>query len=1176
MRPRMADPTQILTASRRLTLAGAPQGFDAMVLADLARAAASGENAPAALLHIAAEDTRLTALAEQIAFFAPETHVLILPAWDCLPYDRISPNGEIVARRMASLAALSQERSDTGPRVLLTTVNAALQRLPPPDFVSQQSFTARPGDRIDLEELGRFLARAGYTRASQVTEPGEFARRGGLMDIYPPDVEAPLRLDLFGDELDQIRRFDPLTQRTTGKAEALRLRPVAEFSLDPQSVRRFRQGYAEAFGAVTDDDPLYGAVSQARRHQGMEHWLPLFHEAMVGVFDYLPGSLVTLDEQAEQAAESRFEAIADYYETREAATEAPRTALSQPYKPLAPDRLYLTPKEWRRWLDAAPAHRLSPFQAPETAETIAFSGKAGRDFAPERQAREGNVYDALTAHVRDLLGQERRVLIAAYAAGARERLKTVLADHGLPATAEVGTINEARRLGRDRVGLAVMALETGFITPELAVITEQDILGDRLIRKSRKSRRADEFLRDVTALAPGDLVVHLDHGVGRFEGLETITISGAPHDCLRLIYRGGDKLYLPVENIELLSRYGSEETGTELDKLGGHAWQARKAKAKKRIREMAGELIRIAAERSMRESEEIAAPAGLYDEFAARFPYAETEDQLKAIEDVTGDLAGGKPMDRLVCGDVGFGKTEVALRAAFVAVMAGHQVAVVAPTTLLARQHYQTFSERFRGLPIRIEHLSRLVGQKESKAVREGLASGDVDIVIGTHALLGKAIRFKRLGLLVVDEEQHFGVAHKERLKQLKADVHVLTLTATPIPRTLQLAMSGIRDLSLIATPPVDRLAVRSFVMPFDDMVIREALLREHYRGGQSFYVVPRIADIREAADFLSRQVPEVKVAVAHGRMNATEIEDTMTAFYEGRYDVLLSTAIVESGLDIPAANTLIVHRADRFGLAQLYQLRGRVGRSKLRAYAYLTYPAGRAMTQAAQKRLEVLQSLDTLGAGFTVASHDMDIRGAGNLLGEEQSGHVREVGVELYQQMLEEAVAEARTGRGEDGAEDDGAFSPQINVGASVLIPEQYVGDLNLRMALYRRLAELESKADIDAFAAELIDRFGPLPQEVEQLLKIIEIKIACLAAGIARIDAGPKGMTVSFHKDSFPDPQGLVEFISKQRTTAKLRPDHTLVYMARMETIDRRLQTVLSMAGALARIVEKAQAAA
>jgi len=1173
----MADFDTIRAAERRLTLAGAPQGYDAILLAELARAAfrgGTGQPAPAALTHIAAEDARLSALAEQLAFFAPDVEVLTFPAWDCLPYDRVSPNGEIVARRMAALTDLL-ERPPKAPRILLTTVNAALQRVPPPEFVTGQSFFAERGDSIDLEALADFLARAGYTRASQVTEPGEFARRGGLIDIFPPDAAEPIRLDLFGDELDAVRRFDPLSQRTTGKAERVRLKPVAEFSLEADSIRRFRQGYAEAFGPAGDDDALYAAVSQGRRHQGMEHWLALFHARMACLFDYLGASAVTLDSHAEDAAEKRLEGILDYYERRRQAGEAAKTALTAPYKPLPPERLYLTEAEWRERLEAGPAHGLSPFQAPESATVACFPGKPGRDFAPERQDPGTNVYEALTGHIRAEARADRRVILAAYAEGARSRLATVLADHGLTETAPVASLAEAEDLPAATAGLAVMALESGFETPELVVLTEQDVLGDRLIRKSRRSRKADDYLREVTALTPGDLVVHVDHGVGRFAGLETITVTGAPHDCVELVYKDDDKLYVPVENIEVLSRYGSEESGSELDKLGGQAWQARKARAKQRIREMADKLIKVAAERATRRADELTAPSGLMDEFAARFPYAETEDQLKAIEEVTADMAAGTPMDRLICGDVGFGKTEVALRAAFIAVMSGYQVAVVAPTTLLARQHYQTFLERFYDLPVRIAQLSRLVGQKTAKSVKEGIASGELDIVIGTHALLGKSIDFKRLGLLVVDEEQHFGVAHKERLKELKADVHVLTLTATPIPRTLQQALSGIRELSIMATPPVDRLAVRTFVMPFDEMVVREALLREHYRGGQSFYVVPRIKDIPEAQAFLAEQVPEVKVAVAHGQMGSAETEDTMTAFYEGRYDVLLCTAIVESGLDIPAANTLVVHRSDRFGLAQLYQLRGRVGRSKARAYAYLTYPANRTITENAEKRLQVLQSLDTLGAGFSIASHDMDIRGAGNLLGEEQSGHVREVGVELYQQMLEEAVAEARTGGTGEKTETE-SFSPQINLGASVLIPETYVGDLNLRMALYRRLAELRSKDEIDAFAAELIDRFGPLPEEVRQLLTVIEIKIACLSAAIARIDAGPKGMTIAFHNDSFPNPKGLVDFISKQTGTAKLRPDHKLVYKLRTDTIDRRLKTVLDMANALARIAERAGEAA
>ena len=1164
---------QILSPAGRLTLAGVPEGHDALVLADAARAAATRLGA-VPILHIAREDARLATLADALAFFAPDVAVLALPAWDCLPYDRVSPHGDVCAARMHALSRLASD-DQAGPRIVLTTVNAALQRLPERAVVKAASLTATLGDEVDPDALTAFLVTSGYTRASQVTEPGEFAVRGGLVDIFPPGTDQPLRLDFFGDTLDAIRRFDPLTQRTSSKTDRVELKPVGEFALDEAAIKRFRRGYVAEFGTVTDNDPLYEAVSGGRKHQGAEHWLPLFHDRLESVFDYVPGAVVFLDHQAEDARQARLAAIDDYYQARREALDAPRTALSTPYKPLPPDRLYLTAEQWTTALDAHAARQMSPFTAPETDHVVAFDGKRGRDFAPERNQREVNVYDALRDHIASLRRAGNRVVVASYSSGARERLDGVLADHGIAPTAAVARWADVQALDRDVVALAVLPLEAGFVAGDLAVITEQDVLGDRLVRKARRSRRADNFLTEASSLTPGDLVVHVDHGVGRFEGLETITVSGAPHDCLALTYAGGDRLYVPVENIEVLSRYGSEDAGANLDKLGGGAWQARKAKLKQRIREMADELIKIAAARALREADRFTPTEGLYQEFSARFPFTETDDQTRAIADVLADLSSGRPMDRLICGDVGFGKTEVALRSAFVSVMTGAQVAVIAPTTLLARQHYKTFTERFRGLPVHIAQLSRLVGQREATKVKQALTDGQVDIVIGTHALLGKSIRFKNLGLLVVDEEQHFGVAHKERLKQLRADVHVLTLTATPIPRTLQLAMSGIRDLSLIATPPVDRLAVRTFVLPFDQVVVREALLREHYRGGQSFYVCPHIADLEEATTFLKDHVPEVKFAVAHGQMPARQIEDVMTAFYDGTFDVLVSTAIVESGLDIPTANTLVVHRADRFGLAQLYQLRGRVGRSKLRAYAYLTVPAGRVLTQTADKRLQVLQALDTLGAGFTIASHDMDIRGAGNLLGEEQSGHVREVGVELYQQMLEEAVAEARAGLDEAGAT-DGQWSPQINLGATVLIPEHYVPDLNLRMALYRRLASLETREEIEGFAAELIDRFGPLPDEVRQLMDIITIKSYCLAAGIERIEAGPKGATLAFRNDRFANPAGLVAFISKQQRVAKLRPDHTLVYLTRMDAVDDRLKTAMALARNLAKVAREGKEAA
>jgi transcription-repair coupling factor (superfamily II helicase) len=744
----------------------------------------------------------------------------------------------------------------------------------------------------------------------------------------------------------------------------------------------------------------------------------------------------------------------------------------------------------------------------------------------------------------------------------------VLADHGVGVIKRIADWREAAAMHKQAVGLAVLGIEHGFEAPDFAVITEQDILGDRMVRARGRTRRSQNFLSEASALATGDLVTHIEHGVGRYLGLKAIEVQSAPHDCLELQYDGG-KLFLPVENIELLTRFGSEEAGVQLDRLGGAGWQHRKARMKARVREMAAELIRIAAARALKEMPAIETPAGLYDEFCARFPYAETEDQERAIADVIEDLAKGRPMDRLVCGDVGFGKTEVALRAAFVMAMSGNQVAVVVPTTLLARQHNRTFRDRFAGLPVRIAQLSRFTPPKDAKDIKARLATGDMDIVIGTHALLAKSIAFRNLGLLIVDEEQHFGVGHKEQLKSLKADVHVLTLTATPIPRTLQLALSGVRDLSLITTPPIDRLAVRTYVTPFDPLTIREALLREHYRGGQSFYVVPRIADLGQAAEFLKETVPEVKTAVAHGQIGAAQLEDTMTAFYDGKIDVLVSTNIVESGLDIPTANTLIVHRGDMFGLAQLYQLRGRIGRSKQRAYAYLTTPPDKKLTDGAQRRLQVLQSLDNLGAGFSVASHDLDIRGAGNLLGEEQTGHVREVGIELYQDMLEEAVASLRAGRADEEITD--TWSPQINLGAAVLIPEAYVPDLNVRMALYRRLSELESH-EIESFAAELIDRFGKLPEEVEHLLKIVAIKHLCRAAMVEKIEAGPKGATISFRNNAYPNAGGLVRLITDHARTMKVRPDQKMVVMREWPTPEDRLKGAEALLHQLARLAKAA----
>jgi transcription-repair coupling factor (superfamily II helicase) len=1165
------SPAELLVPGRPLTLAGVADGAEGVVISDLARALAARPDAPATSLVVICRDgPRMAAISRALTFFAPDILVQELPAWDCLPYDRVSPNAAVVAQRMIALSRLARIKGRDKPSILLTTVNAAVQRVPSKELLATQSLSAAPGNMLDMDGVVHWLELNGFVRASTVREPGDYAVRGGIVDLFPPGRDQPVRLDFFGDTLESIRSFDVETQRSEDTLCALDLVPVAEFQLTTETIRRFRQGYVQAFGAAAPDDQLYAAVSEGRRYPGMEHWLPLFHTQLDTLFDYVGGSPLVLEPLAEEAAHERFTTITDYYEARREALE--HRDSGPPYKPLPPDRLYLTEKEWKERLEALKLARLTPFAVPEGKDVIDIGARAGRNFAPERAEGNANVFDAVREHVQALQAKQKRVVIAMWSSGSRERMGHVLADHRLVNLRPVDSWPQVSALPKPEIALASLGLESGFETDDVAVISEQDMLGDRLVRPRRAARRAENFIAEVTSLSAGDLVVHVDHGIGRFVGLKAIEVGGAPHDCLEIHYAEGAKLFLPVENIELLSRYGSEESSVDLDRLGGGGWQSRKARMKARLLEIASELIKIAAERQLHEAPRLTVMEGAYEEFCAGFPYEETEDQKTSIDATLTDLGAGRPMDRLVCGDVGFGKTEVALRAAFVTAMNGKQVALIAPTTLLARQHTKTFTERFRGFPVNVAQASRLVTAADMAKTRKGLVEGGVDIVVGTHALLGKNIKFKDLGLVIVDEEQHFGVAHKEKLKQLRAEVHVLTLSATPIPRTLQLALSGVRDLSIIASPPVDRLAVRTFVSPFDPLIVREALLRERYRGGQAFYVCPRIEDLADAKHFLDKNVPEVRVAVAHGQMPPTVLEDIMSAFYDGKYDVLLSTTIIESGLDIPTANTLIVHRADRFGLSQLYQLRGRVGRSKIRAYALFTLPAERQITPQAERRLKVLQSLDTLGAGFQLASHDLDIRGAGNLLGEEQSGHIKEVGFELYQQMLEEAVLSLKAGITAPAAD---RWSPQITIGMPVLIPEEYVADLPVRLGLYRRLADLEDEREIDAFGAELADRFGPLPEEVEHLLQIMAIKGLCRRANVEKVDAGPKGVVFSFRDNTFANPDGLVAFIREQGVGARVRPDMKVVLFDDWEKPEERLKGTTAILRRFAAIAERAKAA-
>lgn len=1144
-----------LTSSFELpVLAGVPTGFEAFALK---RFLERGKTH----LHVASSESDMRLLAETLRFVLPDVEVLLYPAWDTVPYDRAAPQSDMTGRRLETLGRLYTrlKQNDTAALIVLTTPGALIQKTPPRAFFEGTVMTLKTGQAVSFERVLTFLEENGYTRTDTVMQTGEYAVRGGLIDVFAAGCDRPVRLDFFGDEVDSVKPFDCVTQRSGGDIKEVTLKPVHEFLLTPETTARFRTRFRTLFQTGAGDS-FYDAVTNGRYIQGLEHFLPLFHEEMSTLFDALGTANVSVSLAADAVARlvAKEEQIHDYYTARQ---EGLRVAQgTAPYRPIPPELFFLTKDAWQTALTKAEAVVFSPFVQEGRSDA---GGRGGIDFSAERLDPNADVFASAADVVRR---ESRAVVFSASAFGAAQRLSGLFRDKGLDLT-PCTTFFEALK---HAPAIVCAPFETGFSTDSFLLITETDLLGERLIRPARKKRN-ERFIEDISALSVGDLVVHQTHGIGRFDGLETMTLNGARHDLLRVLYQDGDKLFVPVENVEVLSRYGEGE-GIALDKLGSSVFAGRKERVKKDLFAMAGRLMDIASRRALNKTEPLLAPHGLYQEFCARFPYAETDDQLKSIWDVENDLACARPMDRLICGDVGFGKTEIALRAAFLAALNGCQVAVVVPTTLLARQHAAQFTKRFRGFPVRVDMLSRLTPAARAKQIRDELAAGTLDIVIGTHTLLSQNIKFKELGLVIIDEEQHFGVAHKERLKEMKAGVHVLTLSATPIPRTLQLSLAGVRELSLIATPPVDRLAVKTFVMPFDPVIVKEAILRERFRGGQTFVVCPRISDLAETENVIRRLVPDVKTVSAHGRMGALQLEKIMADFTDKKQDVLIATSIIESGLDMPGVNTLIVCQADRFGLAALYQLRGRVGRGKQRAYAYLTYTAGKRLSETAQKRLNVMQSLDQLGAGFTLASHDLDIRGAGNLLGDDQSGHIREIGVALYQKMLGDAVRVLRAGKADDQMPDDD-FSPQISVGLAVLIPEEYVRDLTVRLNLYRRIGELQTPLEIEQMKAELSDRFGSYPDEVANLFDVVALKIAAKRANIEKIEAGERGATVSFYRDTFKNPAGLVAFMGTQMGTVRLRPDQKVVVMRPWKTPKERLAGVRQLIERFAKIADEGQ---
>ena len=1141
---------------KKIVWSGLPEGLDAFLLVKKL------QNENLSIIHVARNDNRALALKKAVRFFDPIVPILDFPAWDCLPYDRVSPNKEILALRVSTLSTLIMEPSR--PKLVITTANAISQRVPLKEVIANSSIFLTVGHSLNRENLISELVNIGYENCSSVIKKGDFAIRGGLIDVFPPNLNFPVRLDFFGDQLDRARLFDPESQLSKDLVVEILLCPVSEFFLNDAHINNFRNTYRHTFGTNGLNDPLYEALSSGRSYLGYEHWGPMLYQNMGTIFDYFnKNTSMSFDYEVDQAIQRRWETVNEQFENRCDDLKS-QSSFKTKYKPLDPASLYIDVAEWPKLTEQMNVLFFKPMKAPTGRNVLDLGGVVGKDFAIERQQRSDSLFQNLLIHLKKKM-KLGLLMIASYSEGSRDRMKIMLNDNGFHHHKNISCFDDLNKSPND-VGLAILPIENGFESEVLTLISERDILGDRLVRQSLRKSKGKDFLKELSTLRINDLVVHIQHGLGKYVGLEKVKTLGVEREYLALQYSGNDKLLLPVENIELLTRYGQEIA--ELDKLGSSAWQGRKSRLKKRLFDMADNLIKLAADRAMKKGLIILPPDYLWDTFCSRFPYQETEDQIGAITDVLSDLSSGRPMDRLICGDVGFGKTEVALRAAFVVASANQQVAIITPTTLLSRQHHSNFQERFRSLPFEVKQLSRFVPKKQADKVKESLKNGTVDIVIGTHALLSEKIEFSRLGLVIIDEEQHFGVVHKERLKKLKSNVHVLTLTATPIPRTLQLALSGARELSIIATPPIDRVTIRTFVSEFDGLTIKDALMREHYRGGQSFFIVPRVSDISPILNFLKENVPELKIGVAHGQMCATYLDDTMSAFYDHQYDVLLATSIVESGLDIPSANTLIVYKADMFGLAQLYQIRGRVGRSKIRAYAYLITDNKKPITKQAEKRLNVLSSIESLGVGFSLASQDLDIRGAGNLLGDEQSGQIREVGFELYQNMLEEAIAKIKNGNLEDTLEDDESWSPEINLNVSVLIPESFVHDLDVRLSLYRRLSSIRNNISMEAFAVELIDRFGSLPKEVQMLLNIIKIKNKCLDAGIIKLDAGPRGAIIKFHNDKFSNPEALFKYIQGQKDLIKVKGTQ-LIIKRDWKGVADKIKGSYSIASDLARFV-------
>ncbi|HEU0152404.1 MAG TPA: transcription-repair coupling factor [Arenimonas sp.] len=1136
-------------AGQQRALWRAPASASAMALG-LAEAARTHDGL---VLAVTRDSHAAQSLEHDLKVLAGDLPVLHFADWETLPYDLFSPHPDIVSQRVAALYRLPTARKG----VLVVPVASLMQRLPPPSWIAGNTLDLTRGQKLDLDAEKRRLEAAGYRNVPQVLDPGDFAVRGALLDLYPMGADLPYRIELFDDEIDSLRTFDPDTQRSDHAVESVRLLPAREFPLDEASTRRVREALRERFDFDPRRCPLYQDLKEGGAPAGIEYYLPLFFAQTASLFDHLGrDALVVLGEGAPEAAVAFWTQTSDRWEQR-------RHDIERPILP--PAELFLPPEELRARLNAVARIEVCAEGHAQRDKAIAMAEQPAPALAWSQKG--GDPGSALHGFLRAYPG---RTLLAADSAGRREALIELLASADLRPTVVAGW--EAFLAGTDRFAITVAGLEDGFalVDPPLAVLTERQLFPERAEqsrRRKRATRDPDTVLRDLSQITMGSPIVHEDHGVGRYQGLVTLDSGGITGEFLQIEYAKGDKLYVPVAQLQLVSRYsGASPELAPLHSLGGEQWEKAKRKAAEKVRDVAAELLEIQARRHARQGLALGVDRAMYEPFAATFPFEETPDQLAAINAVIADLGQPTPMDRVVCGDVGFGKTEVAVRAAFVAATAGKQVAVLVPTTLLAEQHYRNFRDRYADWPLKVEVLSRFKSAKEVKAALAQLAEGKIDVIVGTHRLLQPDVKFHDLGLVIVDEEQRFGVRQKEALKALRAEVHLLTLTATPIPRTLNMAMSGLRELSIIATPPAHRLAVQTVVTPWDPALLREAFQRELARGGQVYFLHNEVDSIEKQARELAELVPEARIRVAHGQMPERELEQAMLDFHRQRFNVLVCTTIIESGIDIPSANTIIIHRADRFGLAQLHQLRGRVGRSHHRAYAYLVVPDKKAMTGDAGKRLDALASLDELGAGFTLATHDLEIRGAGELLGEDQSGQMAEIGFSLYTELLERAVKSIKSGKIPD-------FDPATRHGADVelhipaLIPEDYLPDVHARLTLYKRIAGARDEDQLKELQVEMVDRFGVLPDPAKQLFAVAGLKLEATPLGIRKLELGPTGGRLSFLPQPTIDPMSVIRMIQSQPRVYAMEGPEKIRIRLELPDAASRLRTARGLLAVLAK---------